>query len=136
MGLWMSIAIPNVQMGLVLAPPITLFFMILGGFYIPYENMHPGVRWASWLSFARYGYSALIINEYQDRFVPCSESDFAIYLDTVDGSSCPLAGEQVLESLGIEGIAKSYGFNIGMMLVLQVGFRAAAYVLLRRKKQR
>jgi ABC-type multidrug transport system permease subunit len=29
MGLWMSIAIPNMQVALVLAPPITLFFMIM-----------------------------------------------------------------------------------------------------------
>ena len=69
MGLFLSILIPNAQMALVLAPPITLFFMIMGGFYIPFPNMNPGVEWASYLSFARYGYSALIINEYEGRDV-------------------------------------------------------------------
>jgi ABC-type multidrug transport system ATPase subunit len=60
MGLFLSIAIPNPNIALVLAPPITLFFIILGGFYIPFESMHPGVQWATYLSFARYGYSALM----------------------------------------------------------------------------
>lgn len=60
MGLFLSILIPNQQMALVLAPPIVLFFMILAGFYIPFESMHAGVEWASYLSFARYGYSALL----------------------------------------------------------------------------
>jgi ABC-type multidrug transport system ATPase subunit len=60
MGLFLSILIPNPQMALVLAPPITLFFMILGGFYVPFATMHPGIEWASYLSFARYGYSALV----------------------------------------------------------------------------
>jgi ABC-type multidrug transport system ATPase subunit len=60
MGLFLSILIPNPQIALVLAPPITLFFMIMGGFYIPFANMPPGVEWASYLSFARYGYSALM----------------------------------------------------------------------------
>lgn len=60
MGLFLSILIPNPQLALILAPPITLFFMIMGGFYIPFSNMHPGVEWASYLSFARYGYSALM----------------------------------------------------------------------------
>jgi ABC-type multidrug transport system ATPase subunit len=60
MGLFLSIAIPNPNLALVLAPPITLFFVILGGFYIPLESMNPGVKWATYLSFARYGYSALM----------------------------------------------------------------------------
>lgn len=60
MGLFLSIVIPNPQMALVLVPPITLFFIILGGFYVPFQSMHAGVEWASYLSFARYGYSALV----------------------------------------------------------------------------
>jgi ABC-type multidrug transport system ATPase subunit len=60
MGLFLSILIPNPQLALILAPPITLFFMIMGGFYIPFQNMHAGILWASYLSFARYGYSALV----------------------------------------------------------------------------
>jgi ABC-type multidrug transport system ATPase subunit len=60
MGLFISIAIPNRTISLLFAPPITLFFAILGGFYIPLDNLHPGVKWATYLSFARYGYSALM----------------------------------------------------------------------------
>jgi ABC-type multidrug transport system ATPase subunit len=60
MGLFLSIAIRNPNLALVLAPPITLFFVILGGFFIPYERMNAGVKWATYLSFARYGYSALM----------------------------------------------------------------------------
>ena len=60
MGLFISITIPNRNISLLFAPPITLFFAILGGFYIPLDNLHPGVQWATYLSFARYGYSALM----------------------------------------------------------------------------
>jgi ABC-type multidrug transport system ATPase subunit len=60
MGLFLSIAIRNPNLALVLAPPITLFFVILGGFYIPLESINPAVKWATYLSFARYGYSALM----------------------------------------------------------------------------
>jgi ABC-type multidrug transport system ATPase subunit len=59
MGLFLSIFISSPQIALILAPSITLFFMILGGFYIPLDNLHAGVRWASYLSFARYAYSSL-----------------------------------------------------------------------------
>jgi ABC-type multidrug transport system ATPase subunit/ABC-type multidrug transport system permease subunit len=130
MGLWMSIAIPNMQVALVLAPPITLFFMIMGGFYIPLQNMNRGIAWASWISFARYGYSALIINEYAGRDIPClDDGEASIAIGT---GVCPLPGEEVIASLGITGVAESYWFNIGMTVGLQVMFRVAAYIFLRR----
>lgn len=133
MGLMMSVAIPSMTLALVLAPPITLFFMIMGGFYIPLDNLHAGVEWLSWLSFARYGYSALVVNEYEGRFIPCSDDEVSIAIGTSTGE-CPLPGEAVLDSLGIRGINDSYWFNIGMVVLLQVVFRVTAYTLLRRSK--
>eukprot|EP00538_Stauroneis_constricta_P005397 CAMPEP_0119565362 /NCGR_PEP_ID=MMETSP1352-20130426/29786_1 /TAXON_ID=265584 /ORGANISM="Stauroneis constricta, Strain CCMP1120" /LENGTH=75 /DNA_ID=CAMNT_0007614253 /DNA_START=46 /DNA_END=270 /DNA_ORIENTATION=+ len=60
---------------LLIAPTLTLFMFILGGFYIPLSNMHVGIKWASYISFARYGYSALLINEFGDRDIPCADDD-------------------------------------------------------------
>jgi ABC-type multidrug transport system permease subunit len=37
MGLMVSVAIPSMALALALAPPFTLFFLIMGGFYIPFE---------------------------------------------------------------------------------------------------
>jgi ABC-type multidrug transport system ATPase subunit len=132
MGLWLSIAIPSMQIALILAPPITLFFMIMGGFYIPISNMHIGIQWASWVSFARYGYSALIINEYGGRDIPCTTDDITVQIG--NSNACPLPGEEVIDSMGYQGVAESYWFNIGMIMLLQILFRVAAYVSLRRSK--
>ena len=133
MGFFLSVIIPTMQISLILAPPITLFFLIIGGFYIPLSNMHVGIRWASYISFARYGYSALLINEFADRDIECSDDDTAISIGDVSGS-CPLPGEVVYESLGIEGIFANYWFNVAMVAVLQLFFQLAAYGLLRRSK--
>jgi ABC-type multidrug transport system ATPase subunit/ABC-type multidrug transport system permease subunit len=131
MGLFISIIMPNGQLALVLAPPITLFFMIMGGFYIPLQSIHVGIRWATWLSFARYGYSALIINEFEGRDIPCSD-DVSVQVGPV--GTCPLPGEDVIADMGITGITESYWFNIGMVFALQVVFRFAAYYMLRRTR--
>lgn len=133
MGLFLSILIPHHQMALILAPPITLFFVILGGFYIPYENLHVGVAWVSFASFARYGYSALVINEYAGREIPCVvDGSVAI---SIGGEECPLPGESVLSDLGIRGdVISNYWFNIGMVVLLQLIFRFWAYALLRRAR--
>lgn len=133
----MSVAIRSMSISLVLAPPITLFFMIMGGFYIPLDDMHVGVQWLSWLSFARYGYSALVVNEYEDRFIACSDDAASISIGLGDGDECPpggIPGEAVLESLGIRDISSNFWFNVSMVLVLQLIFRVGAYALLRRSK--
>ena len=120
---------------LILAPPITLFFIIMGGFYIPYENMHPLIRWMSWLSFARYGYTGMLVNEYGGREIPCAnEQGDTVAISIGETGECPLPGEEVLASLGIEGIATSYWFGVLIILVLQIAFRVASYVVLRRMK--
>jgi len=135
MGLFLSVAIPNTQIALILAPAITLFFMILGGFYIPFANIHDGIRWLTWLSFANYGYTSQIVNEFIDRDIPCFEDgDVAINFGSGSGDECPLPGNEVLASLGIDGLSTDYWFNISMLVVLQVFFRFAAYFLLRKLK--
>lgn len=145
MGLAISIAIPRIQLALVLAPPVTLFFSIMGGFYIPLDNMHPGIAWATWLSFCRYGYAALLINEYAGRTIPCSDeydeqgntSSVSELVAARTGSvdSCPVAGEDVLEAMGIRGTAvENFWFNIGMLIILQMSFRGVSYWLLRKSK--
>jgi ABC-type multidrug transport system ATPase subunit len=128
-GLFLSIAIPNLQISLMLAPLITLFLMILGGFYVPYQNMNPAIAWASWVSMARYGFSIFIINEFGGRSIPCSPGNSPL-LSSV--SSCPLDGDDVISNLGITGKMANIWVNIGILIALQVLLRVASYGLLRR----
>lgn len=134
MGLFLSVFIKSPQASLVLAPPLTLFLMILAGFYIPLPNMNPGIKWLSWLSFARYGYAALIINEYQGVDIPCADDANAAITVGSDNTLCPLPGEDVIQGLGIEGVSANFWFNIGMVTVLQIVFHSMSYILLRRRK--
>lgn len=131
MGLFLSIAIPSMQIALILAPPITLFFILMGGFYIPFESMNPFISWLSWLSFARYGYSSFLINEYAGRDIPCAEEDATFLIGT---DECPLPGDAVLADLGVTGVPANFWFNVCIVLLMQIVFRVASYVLLRRSK--
>lgn len=133
MGLYLSVMIPNPMLALVLAPPIKLFFMILGGFYVPFRNMNVVVLGLSYLSFARYSYSSLIVNEYENHLIPCVDSSTGSQSIVV--TECPLPGETVMEELGIEGINQNYWFNVCMVIILQLVFRFAAYASLRSSKQ-
>lgn len=139
MGFFLSILYPNMAVAMILAPPITLFMFISGGFYIPFNNMHVAMRVLSYVSFARYGYSALLINEYGGRLVPCYENDGSDGEEftgiTIGGSSeCPLPGDSIYESIGIDGVFANYWFNVGMVAIFQTTFLVGAYALLRRSK--
>jgi len=141
MGFFLSICFPgNVALAMILAPPITLFMFIAAGFYIPFRNLNVVMKWLSYGSFARYGYSALLINEYDDRDIPCPETEIeddgsgnpGIVFGTSD--LCPLPGHLVYETIGLEGVFANYWFNIGILVIFQVGFLVGAYGLLRKSK--
>lgn len=156
MGFFLSILFPDLQMAMILVPPLTLFMFIAAGFYIPFNSMNVGMKWLSYLSFARYGYSGLLINEFRDREIPCSnynnggdgdgdgDSAQGITFGSSSGSGsgsgndtndmCPMQGSLVYESMGLEGIFASYWVNIGVLAVFQLMFLVGAYALLRRSK--
>merc|ERR1712176_883237 len=110
---------------MILAPPVTMFMYISAGFYIPLNSMNALMKWISYLSFARYGYSALLINEYEGREIPCpgqNNSDADSSGITIGGSSCPLPGEAVYESMGMDGAFGSYWLNLGVLAIFNAFF--------------
>jgi len=131
-GLFLSVTIPSLSIGLMLAPAINLFLMILGGFYVPLNNLHPAIEWASWLSFARYGFSALIVNEFGGRSVPCSDGPVSVTVGS--GGECPMPGEEVIASMGIAGGFTNKWANVGVLVGLQIVLRVACYAMLRRAR--
>jgi len=85
--------------------------------------MHP----STW--YHRYGFPALVIIEFGDRDIPCSESDA-----NDSNVKCPQPGADVLASFGIQGIWANLWLNVLMLVVLQVVLRVLTYALLRRSK--
>jgi len=140
MGLFLSILYPDMALAMILAPPVTLFMFIAAGFYIPFLNFNVVMKWLSYGSFARYGYSALLINEYLGRSIPCpNDDDYELEGQnsgiTIGGfEECPLPGNRVYESIGLEGVFANYWFNIGILAIFQLSFLIGGYALLRQSK--
>ncbi|KAI8477255.1 MAG: P-loop containing nucleoside triphosphate hydrolase protein [Monoraphidium minutum] len=96
---------------------------LFGGFFLPPANMPRYFVWLDALSYVKYSYEGVSINELKGLTLTCAPSELA-----ADGS-CPLTqGEQVLEKLGIN--IPLYGCALAL-----VGFivltRALAYVGIR-----
>lgn len=127
-GLFLSVLIPNTSVALMLAPFLTICLMIIGGFYIPLNLITPYLRWLSWLSFGRYGFSAFIINEFGGRYIACDD------LDDDGAEECPYPGSAVISSYGIEGVWTSVWANVGTLIAIQIFLRVTTYILLLRSK--
>jgi len=127
-GLFMSAALPSLQLALSITPMVTLIFFIVGGFYIPFSDIPIWASWLKWTSFASYSYSGLLITEYSGRSIPCAEK----VTFQIGSNICPLPGDEVIKSLGITGMQSDVWFNILMLVILQFVFRIAGYVALRR----
>ena len=125
-GLFLSIAIPNFSVALMLAPLLTICLIILGGFYIPFDKMGPALAWASWISPARYGFTAFIANEFDGRQITCASNNTS--------EECPIPGSSVISSFGISGAWSNLWLNVGMLLAIQVFLRVVTYFLMRRSK--
>lgn len=159
-GLLFSACFPNVQMSLLLAPQITLSVLILGGFYLKYSNLPIFCRWMSWLSFARYSFTGMVLNEFEDRtFSRCvsactanataGSSDDALDVrrsgvsaQTCHGPNepaCTLAyGNDLIAEMDMHPASWPIGSpNVGACLLIlmlyQLACRALAYVALLRK---
>ena len=97
---------------------------------MPLDNLNPAIEWASWASFARYGYSALIINEFGGRDIECG-SDAVI---DEEGEVCLLSGDDVVASIGLSGAFTNLWLNVVIVVAIQVLIRGMTYWLLRRSR--
>ena len=132
LGVLLSVLISNLRIALLVAPVINIFLMILGGFYSPYDNIPIVIRWCSWLSAARYGYTALVINEFMGVDIPCATADNP-YLKLGEVTDiCPLPGDVVVTDIGVSGVWTNVWVNIGMLCLMQFLLRFLAYCYLRR----
>ena len=123
-----SLIIPNLRIALLIVPTIVLFLMIIGGFYVPFANMNALTWYSSWISFARYAYSAFCIIEFEGRSIPCSSSAST---DTSSQDCIPVIGDDILETMGVKG---GLWFHIFMLVFTQIVLRVFAYILMRRSK--
>ena len=122
LGLALSCAIPDVQVSLIVAPMVILMLMILGGFYVTFSNMPVFIRWLSWCSQARFGFTAMVVNEFKGRVFECApEGNHARY-----GTECPVRGEDVIAALEMDDL--TVGQCLLALALMQCGLRILAYV--------
>ncbi len=50
-----------------MAPPIIVIFVIYTGVFINNDSLPPGSEWLSYISFIKWAFAGITINEYTDN---------------------------------------------------------------------
>ena len=95
-------------------PTYVTLNLYFSGFVILTEKVPPGWQWATWTSFMRYSWGAMMVNNFQDS----APGQAAVYFDA-DGNA-----QTVLEFYGMdEGpIMDSEGASLALLTVILVFF--------------
>jgi len=126
LGLFLSAIFKNVQMASQLAPAVVILFLMFGGNLVNEDSVPVYFMWLREISFIRYAFKAVAVNELQDQPFEC---------DTAGDPTCVTNGNQVLESLNFdeEGVI----WNCAMILIgIFFAFNILAYLVLLAKRPR
>lgn len=124
LGLAISALMPNVEAALAMGPPLIIIALIFGGFYINISSLPIVANWIPYLSFLKWSFEALCINEFKGETFECTHGP---------PGYCITSGDQVLENLTFGGgrTANNACFGLGMVML---GFTTSALFFLHRSK--
>jgi ABC-type multidrug transport system permease subunit len=118
LGFVISALVPTVELALALGPPLIIIALLFGGFYINLSSLPTVANLIPYLSFLRWGFEALCVNEFAGETFSCGN---------LLPEECQATGEQVLKRLKFSGTIRGNIFGLGMVLI---GFTFCAYVAL------
>jgi len=85
-GLVLSASFKNTKMAAQIAPMVVILFLMFSGFLINEESVPAYFIWLREISFIRYTFKAVAVNEFEGQTFECSAADL----------TCITEGEQVL----------------------------------------
>eukprot|EP00475_Leptophrys_vorax_P023598 TRINITY_DN3229_c0_g1_i3.p1 TRINITY_DN3229_c0_g1~~TRINITY_DN3229_c0_g1_i3.p1 ORF type:complete len:687 (+),score=141.68 TRINITY_DN3229_c0_g1_i3:16-2076(+) len=130
-GFFISTISPNVMIANLLTPIILITFLLLSGFYANISTIPKFFIWLEYISFMRYGYSAIMTNEFTGLTLYCTSSEYAT--NSQGQLECPItSGEQVLVNRDLN--SPSLAWDIALLFIVGFSYRLVGYLLFRMGK--
>jgi len=115
------------------------FWMCVGGYFIRAVNLPRfWYYWAHFIDYQTYAFDLLVQNDFRGITLACSTmADGSCFCDypssLVSKGQCALAGDDVLQSLGINGV--SFKLYAAILLIITLVYRFLFYVVLVLKRR-
>ncbi|KAI6228205.1 ABC transporter domain-containing protein [Aphelenchoides besseyi] len=118
-GIMVSAAAPSYAFAVSISGPLLTMFSLTGGLYTNVAKMPVWIRWIQYLSWFRFGYEALIVNEWQHYpSITCEPKH--------SGAICEDSGDDVIRNLNFE--KHNLYFNEICMFFYIIGAYIIGYV--------
>ncbi|XP_050377734.1 ABC transporter G family member STR-like [Argentina anserina] len=134
-----SALVPSYITGYAVVIATTALFFLTCGFFLKRSQIPDYWVWVHYISAIKYPYEAMLTNEFQGKHCyngnsadltpgPIGNVQFSRLHNYTD-SSCPLVGQDVIQSMDIKH--DSIWYNVGILLAWGVLYRLLFYVVLR-----
>jgi len=125
LGIFISSLSPSVDIATALAPPLNVIFFLFAGVFINLSDLPKIAQWFPYISFIRWGFQGLVINEFSGQEFICDENE---------DSRCLKTGDDVLQMYSLNN--GSIAFSCVMLVVIWFVFILLGYFMLLFGKQK
>eukprot|EP00164_Ancoracysta_twista_P004741 GFYU01006420.1.p1 GENE.GFYU01006420.1~~GFYU01006420.1.p1 ORF type:complete len:698 (-),score=217.27 GFYU01006420.1:165-2198(-) len=119
LGILIGSMVPSVELASALGPVLMIIFLLFGGFYINKDSIPIGAQWVAELSFIKYAFEALMVNEMTGVTFTCADNT----------KNCVATGEEVLKNFGLEDVELWQSFT--GLVVFVVAIHILGYIAFR-----
>ncbi|CAI2349121.1 unnamed protein product [Caenorhabditis sp. 36 PRJEB53466] len=101
LGIAVCATAPSYAIAVTVTGPLLTIFSLTGGLFTNVSEMHGWISWVQYLSWFRYGYESLVVNQFEDaKFdnITCKAIDPHGHKRTVPDSLCEKSGRTVVEN--------------------------------------
>jgi len=119
MGMFVGSTSKNLAVVQTLTPSLNVVFLLFGGFLLPLGSVPKWFVWIYWISYLRYVFAALCINEFKGRTLDCPDSQ-----------TCYKTGDDFLDAYDLTTFG--IGVNTALLVALIGVFAILGYLMLRK----
>eukprot|EP01097_Dermamoeba_algensis_P001505 TRINITY_DN1565_c0_g1_i2.p1 TRINITY_DN1565_c0_g1~~TRINITY_DN1565_c0_g1_i2.p1 ORF type:complete len:647 (-),score=131.01 TRINITY_DN1565_c0_g1_i2:142-1992(-) len=119
LGLLISCAAPNAQVGAALGPLLVVILVLFSGFFVNIDQIPVWLRWLTYVSPLRWSLDALLQNEFNGVVLVC---------DTSSNATCYSTGESLLDAYNMGKL--EVWLDIVIMIAYYLFFRLLGYFFL------
>uniref|UniRef100_A0A1I7YP24 ABC transporter domain-containing protein n=1 Tax=Steinernema glaseri TaxID=37863 RepID=A0A1I7YP24_9BILA len=132
-GIMISAIAPSYSIAVSVSGPLLTIFSLTGGLYTNVNEMPPYVSWVQYLSWFRFGYESLIVNQFENYpNISCAvRMNPPVGQNITFAPKCEGSGEEVISNLEFNSI--NLTFNMVIMFLYVIAANLIGYVGLVRR---
>ncbi|KIL95321.1 hypothetical protein FAVG1_00057 [Fusarium avenaceum] len=129
---FMTSLFPSFVISLALVAFANGLWMSVGGFMVPPTILNVFYKYVfHYWDYQKYVFEGMMVNEFSDRVYSCGEGCNCMYKSSL-ADQCKIDGHAVLEQYGYS--TGHLGRNVGIMVSIIVGYRLAAWAVLKLRR--